>query len=251
MGGLLVGPGEAAQLLVATGDSGVQCLLGSLLAGPDLFGFLIDDGADLNEVAQADAARLVGGLADHLRHGGVGAGMLFVEARSLGQLVRSGGHGQVAGALVAGGLDLGVVQEVEEVSHALVAFGALASHHPQGSTADGRVLGGALHIGVVGQLRLAEGELAFLDHAGVQAGGARDHRALAGSEGGVGHVAAALVDEAAVLGGLGQVLEVLDVQRRVEHQLGIGAVKAVVLGRVQGVVPQREALQLGPAHPAR
>src|SRR5256885_1493536 len=106
MGGLLVGPGEAAQLLVATGDSGVQGLLGSLLASPDLFGFLIDDGADLNEVAQADAARLVGGLADHLRHGGVGAGMLFVETRSPGQLVRSGGDGQVARAPVAGGLGL-------------------------------------------------------------------------------------------------------------------------------------------------
>jgi hypothetical protein len=51
-----------------------------LLAGPDLFEFLVLDGADLHEVAQADAARLVGGLADHLRHGHIGAGVLLVEA---------------------------------------------------------------------------------------------------------------------------------------------------------------------------
>ena len=49
---------------------------------------LVDDGADLHEVAEADAARLVGGLADHLRHRDVGARVLLVEAALLGQLER-------------------------------------------------------------------------------------------------------------------------------------------------------------------
>jgi hypothetical protein len=52
-----------------TAVTAVQRLLGALLAGPDLLHLFVDDGADLHEVAQADAARLVGGLADHLRHG--------------------------------------------------------------------------------------------------------------------------------------------------------------------------------------
>ena len=98
---------ETLKQLVAAPDRRVERFLGGLLAGPDLLGFLVDDGADLQEVAEADAARLVGGLADHLRHGHVGAGLFLVEARFLGGL--EGGHGdrQVAGALVAGRLHFG------------------------------------------------------------------------------------------------------------------------------------------------
>ena len=53
---LLVGARKAHQLLVASGHGGVQRFLGRLLASPDLLGFLVDDGADLGKVAQANAA---------------------------------------------------------------------------------------------------------------------------------------------------------------------------------------------------
>ena len=80
----------------------VQRFLGRLLAAPDLLQLLVDDGADLHEVAEADAARLVGRLADHLRHRDVGARVLLVEAALLGQLERRPMRDrQVAGALVA------------------------------------------------------------------------------------------------------------------------------------------------------
>src|SRR5690606_13476437 len=53
---LSVGAGKAGKLLVAADHSGVKRFLGGLAASPDLFGFLVNDGADLKEVAQANAA---------------------------------------------------------------------------------------------------------------------------------------------------------------------------------------------------
>jgi hypothetical protein len=101
--------------------SAVQAFLGALLAGPDLFELLVIDGADLHEVAQADAARLVGGLADHLRDAHVGARVLLVEAALLGQLEAALVMRQVAGALVALGLhSSGWTGRLEELGHALV-----------------------------------------------------------------------------------------------------------------------------------
>src|SRR4030095_10235613 len=69
---------EAIELVVARLGGGGQCFLGRLLAGPDLLGFLVDDGANLVVVANADAARLVGSLANHLRHGHIGARLFLV-----------------------------------------------------------------------------------------------------------------------------------------------------------------------------
>src|SRR5690606_6443459 len=83
-GRLLVGLLEPDQLLVAAANDGIERLLGFLLAGPHLLEFLVDDGANLHEVADTDAARLLGGLADHLRDRHVGARVLLVEARFLG-----------------------------------------------------------------------------------------------------------------------------------------------------------------------
>ena len=75
---------DVAALLVAALDRGVYAFLGRLLAGPDQFELLVDDGADLRVVAQAHAARLVGGLADHLVDGHVAARVGLVEAAGLG-----------------------------------------------------------------------------------------------------------------------------------------------------------------------
>ena len=50
---LLVGLGETRQFGVAAFHSGVERLLGGLLAGPDGFELFVDDVADLDEVAEA------------------------------------------------------------------------------------------------------------------------------------------------------------------------------------------------------
>jgi len=122
----LVGLLEALQLFVATGHGRVQGLLAALFAGPDLLQLLVDDGADLHEVAQADATRFVGGLADHLRDRHVGAGILLVEATLVGQLERRDGHRQVASALVALGCFVGLGEVGKELRHTLVFVGLLA-----------------------------------------------------------------------------------------------------------------------------
>src|SRR6187402_2276666 len=79
---------EALELLVAAAHGAVQAFLRRLLAAPDLLHLLVDDGPDLHEVAEPDAARLVGRLADHLRHRDVGARVLLVEAALFGHLER-------------------------------------------------------------------------------------------------------------------------------------------------------------------
>src|SRR6185436_8056329 len=79
---------ESFELLVAALDGLVERFLGALLAAPDLLELLVDDGADLQEVAEPDAARLVGRLPDHLIDGDVGTGILLVEAALLGELER-------------------------------------------------------------------------------------------------------------------------------------------------------------------
>src|SRR5262249_45467531 len=123
---LAVGLLEPFELFVAALDGRVDALLGRLLAGPDALEFLVDDRADLDEVAQAHAARLVGGLADHLRHRDVRARVLLVEAALVGQLVGGLGHRQVAGALVAFRGHLGPGEVGEELRHALVLGRLLA-----------------------------------------------------------------------------------------------------------------------------
>src|SRR5215831_7874896 len=70
---------ELVNLLVAALDRVVERCLGVFLATPDGLKLLIDDVADLHEVAQANASRLVRGLDDHLLHGHVRPRILVVE----------------------------------------------------------------------------------------------------------------------------------------------------------------------------
>ena len=158
---------EALQLLVAAAHDGVKRLFGRLLAGPDLLQFFVLDGANLDEVAQADAARLVGGLADHLVDGDVGAGVLLVKAGLFGERERRQRDRQIAGALMALGLDVGIRQVVEELSHALVLRRLLATHDPQRGAANHGVLWRTSDVGVVGQWGNAKIELGVLLDAGV------------------------------------------------------------------------------------
>ena len=52
---LLVGFFKTLKLFIATLDGQVQSFFGLLFATPDAFEFLINDGADLNKVAQTHA----------------------------------------------------------------------------------------------------------------------------------------------------------------------------------------------------
>src|SRR4051812_23400342 len=52
--------------IIAAADGLVERCLGILLARPHAFQFLIDHVANLNEVAETDAARIAGRLDDHL-----------------------------------------------------------------------------------------------------------------------------------------------------------------------------------------
>ena len=65
-----------------------------------------EDGANLDEITQANATRFVGSFADHLGWCNVGARVLFVKTRFLGEFERGIGDRQLAGALVARGLHL-------------------------------------------------------------------------------------------------------------------------------------------------
>ena len=110
-----VGAFEAAQFHVAALDGGVEGCLGVLLAGPDGLEFFVDDVADLDEVAEAQAEGVDGGLlVGESLHGHVGAGVLFIEALLLGELVTGEGDGHVAGGLMEGGLHFGLQDVVEE-----------------------------------------------------------------------------------------------------------------------------------------
>src|SRR5690349_18048289 len=59
---------EACDELVAALDGVVQRLLWFLFVGPYRFELLVDDVANLDEIAKADAARVVRRLHDHLLH---------------------------------------------------------------------------------------------------------------------------------------------------------------------------------------
>src|SRR4030095_12954074 len=122
---------EPLELFVTAFDRSVERLLGRLLTRPHLLHLLVDDGADLHEVAEADSTRLVGGLADHLRDGHIGAGILLVEPRLLGQLKGRQSDRQVSSALVARSLHLGFRQVVEKSGPALLLSPLLSRHYPQ------------------------------------------------------------------------------------------------------------------------
>src|SRR5438034_2055897 len=99
--GLLVGRFEFAQQLVAALHRLVERGLGVLLARPYRFELLVDDVADLHEVADAQALGVVGRRIERqLLDRDVAARELLVEAFLLRQLGGGGGDRHVAGLLV-------------------------------------------------------------------------------------------------------------------------------------------------------
>ena len=136
------------------------------------------------------------------------------------------------------------------MTNALVLFSFLAAHDPQAGTANDGVLGRAVHIGVIRQGANAVSEFAVACDVAIQRGRACGHGAFARHKGGVSCVATTLVNEQAALGHVGQILNVANMQRRVERQTGIHTAHAVAFGGKFCVVPSREALELGPADPA-
>ncbi len=192
----------------------------------------------------------VGSLRGHLHHRDVGARVRVVEALRPRQLGGCRRDRQVAGVLVPLGLDLGRGQEVQELRDALVFLVRLPGHHPQRGAADDGVLRRAADAVPIGQRADFEVELGFGVDAGVAGRGFGEQRAFAGAEVGAAFVAAAGIDELAVLRPLAHRRDVLDLRRAVEAPARCRVpAKAVVLRGERHVVLGREVLQMDPALP--
>ena len=147
------------------------------------------------------------------------------------------------------GLAVGVRQEGEELCDALVFFRLLAAHHPQRSAADDRVLRCARDVRIIGHRHRGEVELRGGLCGAVVARRGQEDRAFAGAEAGLAGAAASAIVVGLVLLQLDQLLQVLDVQRRIELQLGVETVEAVGLGADRHVVPGGELLDMRPGRP--
>src|SRR5215217_8555023 len=103
---LLIGAFEFAQDVVAAGNGGVEGFLAGLLAAEDGFEFLVDDVANLGQVAEADTLGIVRRRATgDLLDGDVRTRIFSVVALFRAQFESSIGDRQVAGELVPVGLD--------------------------------------------------------------------------------------------------------------------------------------------------
>ena len=71
---------EALDAIVKRGDEQLERFFRGFLAAPDLLQFFVFNRAHLHVVAQTNASALVGDLANHLRHGHVGAWFFLVKA---------------------------------------------------------------------------------------------------------------------------------------------------------------------------
>ena len=138
---------------------------------------------------------------------------------------------------------------MEELGDAAVLLVGLACHGPERGAADSGVLRSIRHALVVGHRHRHVLELRVAADVAERARGAHVDRAFARVEGGVGKIAAALVDEGAFLGHAGQIFKMALMERRVDHEARARAAEAVVQRGVLDVVPGGEALELGPAHP--
>ena len=125
----------------------------------------------------------------------------------------------------------------------------LARHHPKGGAPDDGVLRRARDITPIGQRVNLEVELGFGLDARVAGRALGEERAGAGAEIGATFVAAALVDELALLGPVTQRLDVLDLHGTVELELRVEPGETVLLAREGDVVIGGEVLELDPALP--
>src|SRR5690606_5049099 len=116
---LLVRGFEAAEQFVSARNGGVECFLGRLLARPHALQFLIDDVADLDEVAETQSLRICGRRVErHLLDRDVRARVLVVVALLLAELIRGRRDRQVTRFLMPLGLDFGLREVVEELADA-------------------------------------------------------------------------------------------------------------------------------------
>jgi len=150
---------------------------------------------------------------------------------------------------VTGRLDFRRRDKAEKPGDTFVFGRLLARHDPQAGAANDGVLRRARHIRVVRKGRQAVGKLRILGHVAVEARGGVDHGAFARHEACFRNVAAALVDKQALLGHIGQVLDMAHMQRRVDFHARVKAGQPVAPGRELDVVPRGETFQLGPALP--
>ena len=209
-----------------------------------------DDVADLHEIAEAQAARVLGRRPrGHLDDRQLGAGMLVVEAAVARRFIGRLGDRQIAGGLVEAHLLRRLRHESEELGDALVLLRLLAGHHPEAGAADDRVLRRALDVGIIGQLADAEGEFGAGLGEAEEARGVERHAAFAADEFLIGLDGAAAVVEGLVLLRLGEVGDVARQDRIVEVERRVGAVHAIRLGAERQIVPGAELLHLDPGEP--
>src|ERR1700680_1857438 len=228
---LFVGFLELLDLLVAAFHGVIECLLRCLLAAPDSLELLIDDIANLHEIAKAHAfgiggRRFIGQFLD----GDIGAGVLFIEALRLGQVVCRQSNRYIAGLLMPVGLYLRRGQESEELGYALVDIRVLLRQHPQRRAPDNRVLGRALHVGVVGKLGDAPVEFRVGLDIGVRAAGGGDNAAVAAGELRQRFILSPSVGEKALFRPVAEILNVAHLHRAIERQPGVEPAETVLLG---------------------
>jgi hypothetical protein len=232
---------------IAARDDVVHRLLGRLVAGQHLLVFLVHDVPDLRQVGEAHALGVLRRrLAHHLLDRDLAGRLLLVEAVRLGLLIGSQRHRQVAGHLMQAGLDIGLRQEVEESRDALVFLIRLAAEHPERRAAGNRVL----RLGIVGQHARAVVHARLHDVAEA-AGRFGEEAAFAGEEDLLGFRGTAAIFEGAVLGEVGERLEMLHEGLGIDLQLDVERGDAVLVGAPLVVVPGSEVLGVNPGQPGR
>ncbi|MNV46664.1 hypothetical protein D3C71_1385050 [compost metagenome] len=145
------------------------------------------------------------------------------------------------------GLDLGLRQEVEEGGDTLVFRIAFSAEDPQACSTRNGVLGPSFAL-IIGQLADTVFH-AGLDDVAKTAGGFGQNAAFAGGEQLLGFRGAAAITEGAVLGEIGDRLEMLDEGFGVEGELDVGATETVLVTRIGEIVPCGKVLGLDPGQP--
>src|SRR6185312_7662904 len=174
---------ELAQDGVAAPHGVVDGGLSGFLAGEGGLEILGPDVADLNEIAEAQAARVLGRrLVGELQHRRLASWMLLEETVLLERRERGLGDRHIARHLAELDLDGRLRQIRKELRDALVLRRGLAAHYPKARAANDRVLRRALDLGIVGQLEGRELELRVLLEIAIEARRRLQHAALAAQE---------------------------------------------------------------------
>jgi hypothetical protein len=201
-----------------------------LLAGQHRLELLVHDVAHLRQVHEAHALGVLGRrLAHHLQDRRLAGRVLVVEARLLGFLIGRDRDRQVAGDLVQASLDLASATGRRRRPQRPCIQSSLLPPKTQRLAPPGMVFCGAMAF-IIGQLADAVVH-AGLDDIAEAAGGFGQDAAFAGHEQLLGFGGASAVTEGAVLGEVGDRLEMLDEQRRVDRA-SHPATEAVLVGAI-------------------